>query len=484
MSTWSKFPLIYEINTRVWLRELSSKLGQNITLADVPESEFQRWRDCNFDAVWLMGVWQTGEKGREIATGHAGLQQDYYRTLPDWTPADVGSSPYAVTDYAVSMEFGGERAFKKFKAKLAAHDIKLVLDFVGNHTALDHSWASSHRNYYVQIPNEKITSVDSNAYFITQDGVALACGRDPYYPAWTDSLQLNYGHPDLQTALQNVLLYIASLCDAVRCDMAMLVIKDIFNQTWSGLAPEMTEEFWQKTIAAVKVTYPDFLFIAEAYWDTEAYLQSQGFDFTYDKRLYDRLHHADLIGVRHHLLADAGFQHKLVRFTENHDELRAAMQFGVRNKAASLLALTVPGMRLVHQGQIEGWRLKVPVQLLRRPQEPTDLDTVHFYSELFRVIRNTAITMGEVHLIDLKGPENVIGFERTAGHHGRTVTLVNLSEHDSEVYFFSDAFANVLSYEHLEVVSTERHRSPQFDLWPGGITVRLRANEGLLFIAQ
>ena len=119
--------------------------------------------------------------------------------------------------------------------------------------------------------------------------------------------------------------------------------------------------------------HPGFLFLAEAYWDLEWALQQQGFNYCYDKRLYDRILHGPAEQVRLHLLADDDYQHGLVRFVENHDEPRAASAFGsTRSQVAAVTALTQTGARLVHNGQLEGATVHLPVFLGRYPIEPTD----------------------------------------------------------------------------------------------------------------
>ena len=151
----------------------------------------------------------------------------------------------------------------------------------------------------------------------------LAHGRDPYFPGWPDTLQLNYANPATQEAMIGELMKIAGQCDGVRCDMAMLVLPDVFERTWGQRAPL----FWPTATQRVREHVPGFLFMAEVYWDLEWTLQQQGFDYAYDKRLYDRLrdHHAR--PVREHFHAGLDYQNKLARFLENHDEPRAAATF-------------------------------------------------------------------------------------------------------------------------------------------------------------
>lgn len=484
MSSAVKYPLVYEINTRVWLRELSQKTQKQITLANVPLSEFHKWRDLNFNAIWLMGVWSQSPKGRQLGLENSGYRSEYAPALPDWTPDDIASSPYSIVNYEVAIDLGGQSGLEKFRSQLAEYDIKLILDFVPNHTALDHPWVETSPDFYIHAPAEVYKQAPGN-YYSPKEGLYLTCARDPYFPPWIDALQLNYANPGVHDAMIAELKKIAEQCDGVRCDMAILQLKDIYNQIWQSISGEMSGEFWDRAITEVRRKYPQFLFIAEAYWNKEWELQQLGFDFTYDKRFYDWLCIGDIDSLKNHLLSDWSFQEKLVRFIENHDERRAADVLQKNHKVAALVTLTAPGMHLVHEGQLEGAKIKQPIRLLRRQQEPVDLCVQTFYERVLRIMRQTPISRGTFHLLDLEGSHTsqVIGFERRNGVKSRLLTTIaNFGEHPAEISFKTDGFDMTESYEHIEIVSTEKFSSPQFDLWPGGITVRLRAHEGLLFV--
>ena len=143
--------------------------------------------------------------------------------------------------------------------------------------------------------------------------------------------------------------------------------------------------------------------MAEAYWDLESALQQQGFNYCYDKRLYDRLAHENASSVRLHLLADIAYQEKLVRFIENHDEPRAAATFSaLQQRAAAVTILTLPGAKLLHEGQLEGCRAKLPVQLGRRPIEPADGELRAFYLKLIPAVNDKAFREGEWQALRLQ----------------------------------------------------------------------------------
>ena len=242
-----------------------------------------------------------------------------------------------------------------------------------------------HPEYFVQGTVDEARN--DPASFLETGGKVLARGRDPYFPAWPDVLQLNAFQPGLRRAAIETLSDIARQCDGVRCDMAMLFINSIFERTWGLRAGQRpAAEYWVEVISALNESHPDFLFMAEAYWDLEWELQQQGFNYCYDKRLYDRLEHDAAESVRLHLCADLAYQEKLVRFIENHDEPRARSIFSPEKERAAAVAIaTIPGAKLFHEGQFEGRRIRLPVFLGRRPVEPADSDLQAFYRTLLKI---------------------------------------------------------------------------------------------------
>ncbi len=404
-------PLLYEINTRVWLGELppagrkAARGGS--TLGQVPAAAVNEIAGLGFDLVWMMGVWQTGPVGERLAREFLERHPERTRGLADFKPEDVVSSPYAVQDYKVADALGGPKALASLRSALAKKGIGLILDFVPNHTARDHAWVRAHPEYYVQGSEEHQESNPAD-YFVAETVRGkrlLAHGRDPHFPPWGDTAQLNYRHPGARAALIKTLLEIAEQCDGVRCDMAMLVLEEIFSRTWGDRAqpadgPAAQGEFWAEAMDAVRARHPSFLFLAEAYWGLEGRLQELGFDFTYDKTLYDRLRHQGAGPVHGHLCADPDFQARSARFLENHDEPRAADAFPLDNhRAAALVTCTLPGMRFFHEGQLEGRRFHLPVQLRRRPKEEPQPEVRDFYRALLRELTQPALREGRWKLL-------------------------------------------------------------------------------------
>jgi hypothetical protein len=398
-----RHPHLYEINACLFLRRMSQKYGRALTLATIPEEEWQELKRLGFDLVWLMGVWQRSSGSRREALLHEALRHEYDRALPGWADGDVAGSPYAVGSYELDASLGKPAELAQLKAKLNRLGLGLILDFVPNHVARDHPWTHSHPQRFIQ-GKEASVQVHPGWFFSPGGGTYLAHGRDPYFPPWTDTAQLNYYSPDLRWAMIEELRRIAEVADGVRCDMAMLALNDVFGRIWGELAgyPRPDTEFWEGAITQVKGPKPGFLFLAEAYWGLERQLPQLGFDFTYDKALYDRLRSSSARDIRHHLMADEPYQQHSVRFIENHDEERAITAFGrERSLAAAVVLGTVPGLRLFHDGQLEGRRIRLPVQLVRAPEEAADAGIRQFYERLLEVCNSPSFHEGEWELLDV-----------------------------------------------------------------------------------
>ena len=407
MKPWPKHPVIYEINSWVWLSELSQKYQRAVTFATVPNQEWDAISSLGFDAVWFMGVWERSPLGIEIAMQNKVLLEDFRRALPDFSTKDNVGSPYCVRRYVVDRHLGGPEGLAAARKSLAERNIRLVLDFVPNHVAPDHPWVLEHPEYFIR-GQEKDLQREPAAFLETGENI-FACGRDPYFPAWPDVLQLNAFHPGLRKAVMETVSKIAQHCDGIRCDMAMLLLNNVFERTWGSRAGDKpADDYWRNVIPAIKSKHREFKFIAEAYWDLEWELQQQGFDFCYDKKLYDRMEQGDPESVRQHLLADLCYQQKMVRFIENHDEPRAADSFACgKERAAAVAILTLMGAKLLHEGQFEGRKVRLPVFLGRRPAEPVDPELVSFYARLLEGTNRDVFRNGEWRLCEQSGwPDN------------------------------------------------------------------------------
>jgi glycosidase len=430
--------LLYEINTRCWLRELSASLSRPIDLGSVPEAEFDFWEQTGFTHLWLMGVWTTGPLTRRQYLQSPDTSDRLRQVLPDWREEDVSGSPYAVAAYTVPPALGGERGLQTFREKLRARGIRLLLDFIPNHVGLDHEWVTNHPEFFVQSP---VAAPESFRRQTASGPRWLAHGKDPYFPAWNDTVQLDFRRADTRAAVLGELHSVAGRCDGVRCDMAMLLLDDVFARNWRTFVPPETPaagEFWAEAIASVKK--PDFIFVGEAYWDLEARLQSLGFDYTYNKRVTDFLVGRNPAELQGHLL-DKGndFLRRSVHFLENHDEPRIAGRLTPsEHRAAAFLVLALPGICLLHQGQLTGARIHSSVHLSRRPSEPADSELAAFYSRLLSSLRRTAIGRGTGELLrpvpvssEDETARNIVAVRWSDGAPAFDLAAVNLSPNPS-----------------------------------------------------
>lgn len=429
MGKYQNAPLLYEINTAVWLHELGQRYEQEITLANVPDEVVAQLADYGVNTVWLMGVWQRSPRAVAIGRADEGLQAAMQAVLPDFRDEDFLGSPYAVHNYQVHGLFGGEKGLRQFRAQLRAHTIDLMLDFVPNHTAPDHPWIQEHPEYYIRGTAGDLA--DEPASFIECDGGVFANGRDPQYPAWGDVVQLNAFAPGYRQAAIDTLRRIAGLCDGVRCDMAMLLMNNIFQANWSehaGDAP--AKDFWEHVIPAARAHSPDFIFLAETYWDTEQALLDQGFDYCYDKTLYDLLRGPSAEAVNAYVGKTAGYRRQLVQFIENHDEPRAASEFAApKEKAAAAVASMLPGPWLFYDGQLQGSTVKLPVHLGRGPAETVNADLQSFYEKLLAVRQAWQLGSGRWRLL-LHGHPQLIAYEWQASEqHYALVNYGNFPVH-------------------------------------------------------
>ena len=437
------YPVLYEINTRCWLRDLSEARGQPVTLADVPDSEFRQWQCLGFSFIWLMGVWTTGPRSRTQALQHEDLRRAYFAALPDWTEQDVGGSPYAIAAYEVDPQLGGQKGLAQFRRKLQAAGLKLVLDFVPNHLGLDHPWVKDRPALFVHLPNP---GPDAFSQQTSSGTFNLAYGRDPYCSPWTDTVQLDYRRPDTRAAMLGLLQSVVELCDGVRCDMAMLVLKDVFARTWQcSICKEATgsSEFWADAILTVRQKHPGFQFLAEVYWGIEDQLQALGFDYTYDKELYDALVARDSVKAGRHL---RGLTSNRLRasahFLENHDEPRVASGLELSpHRAAALVILGLPGMRFLHEGQLSGFKRRLPVQLVRRCKEPPNPQVSQMYEQLLSSLQDSAVGQGTAELL-VPGKawegnptdQDFVLVQWTSLAGSFDLVVVNLSPHQAQCY--------------------------------------------------
>ena len=428
--TAAQNPMLFQVNTRALLTELSERLGRRANIDDVPDAFFERLAERKFTWVYFLSVWQTGKIGQQISQNHPGWKDAFLADVPDLKDEEICGSGFAIADYQLNEQFGDADALGRLRDRINSFGLKLMLDFVPNHTAIDHIWVEAHPDFFLRGNEDALAAAPQN--FRRVGAHIFAHGRDPYFDGWPDTLQLNYGNRELCSAMREELRRIATRCDGVRCDMAMLILPDVFKRTWGV----HIEPFWNDAIAAVREAHPDFTFMAEVYWDREWDLQQLGFDFTYDKRLYDRLLEGNVRKIREHFLADIGYQQRSARFLENHDEPRVAGTLTLaQHQAAAILTYLSPGMKFFHDGQFEGYRKRVSVHISRRPSERVDKMVEEFYDKLFACLELHVVHTGNwslldcVRISDRNDPSDCfIAFQWNGAADESLVAIINYSE--------------------------------------------------------
>jgi glycosidase len=427
---------LLEITTRPYMYLLKKRYPDRTinTLKDIPEEEFQDWKKKGFEWVWFMGVWQLGDMGLQHDLTDSGLINSYNTVLPGWTNDDVIGSPYCIVQYTLNTVLGTEADDLAYlRNKLHSYGMKLMLDFVPNHSACDAPEITSKKNFYVRCPEGQ--TIDPSRYM--SNGIAYGCGIwcDP----WTDVAQYNYADSEFRNHQIEVLKKIASVSDGCRCDMAHLIINDEFWNYWQSQLTaygyeKPATEFWADAIKAVKAVYPDFKFMAESYGDVLDKLHSYGFDWTYDKDPLDKIYYHDVSGYQNYIRShDITFFSKTAHFTENHDEPRTMEKFWGWAPAAECAAatlLTLPGLRFFNQDQWRGYKNKIDVHLRRATPENDNAEILAFYDKLFSVLDMDALKKGTFTQLTCSGSDTIPAWRYVLGTQ-HILIVANFNENQS-----------------------------------------------------
>ena len=313
--------VLLQIHTRIWVNEIRSKIApenKHFTLDDIPVSEWQAFKKQGFDIIYLLGVWEVDTLTEDIFK-KKNLQHEFDEVLSDWSWEDTCGSPFSIRKYEINPALGNENTLKNLKNVLNGIGLELVLDFVPNHFGLTTEYIAI-PNLFMEEKNFSTSTRDYEVYTTSQGKKAIYHGKDPYFPPWEDTLQLDYSSKITKEFMKNQLLVIAEVCDGVRCDMAMLMVNRIIQQSWgSKMHEQLITEFWSDTINDVKSKNPNFTFIAEVYWDMEEEMLNLGFDYCYDKKLFVALRDRNYGYLEYILSKNQHFQNTTVRFLDNHD---------------------------------------------------------------------------------------------------------------------------------------------------------------------
>jgi hypothetical protein len=393
-------PSLYQINTRVWLTELSTALGRRATLDDIPDAELDRLAGAGFDWIWLLSVWQTGKAARQVSLANPEWRHEFEETLPDLSDDDIGGSGFAIAAYKVHTALGGDAALVRLRERLRKRGMRLLLDFVPNHVAPDHPWLTRHPDYFVHATLQDLAFAPQNyCRMQTPDGpLVLAYGRDPYFPGWPDTLQLNYGNPATQEALIRELQKISRQCDGVRCDMAMLVVPEVFRRTW-GID---VQPFWPRPRVAFASTRPS----------SRSWPKCTG---TWSGSWCSRASTTPTTSGCTTVCAAAP-RGRCVSISSRDATTRITWRASSKtttNRGGGHLPgghaqgrgshhVPVTGPPFFHQGQFEGRTKRISPHLVRGPREPINQEFETFYGRLLDILRTPTLRDGSWQLLHVR----------------------------------------------------------------------------------
>jgi glycosidase len=445
---WMPQVVLMAKSTYVWLEQLAATHQRPVvTLRDVPDQALDRLNALGVTGLWLIGLWQRSRASAEIK-----------RRRGDH---DAVASAYAIDDYQIADDLGGEPAFEDLRARAWSRGIRLAADMVPNHMGIDSRWVVEHPERFISVseppfpaytfggpdlsqdPRAEITLEDH--YWDNSDAAVVfrrrdtATGEQRYiyhgndgtsYP-WNDTAQLDYLNTDVREAVIRTILDVARRSPIIRFDAAMVLTRKHVRRLWypepgsGGAIPSRAEhalsnaefnrrmpaEFWREVVDRVAVEAPGTLLLAEAFWLLEGYfVRTLGMHRVYNSAFMHMLRDEDNAGyrkvMRDTLEFDPGVLGRFVNFMTNPDEKPAADQLGTGDKAFSVATLlaTLPGLPMLGHGQVEGWRERYGHEFRRsRWNEPVDQGHAeHWARTIVPLLRRRAAFAGtdRFHLYD------------------------------------------------------------------------------------
>ena len=332
--------IIYQLFPRVYGATPTKRCG---TFSDISDDAIERIKSLSVSHIWLTGVIR-----------HSGWRD----TNAAVTKGKAGS-PYAIVDYydidpdLADNEASRMEEFEQTVERIHNHGLKVIIDFVPNHLAREYKGDFTDENFYI-LENQKFVAPTENAndYY---EFPAKATGNDvfsstPSLNDWYDTVKLNYTNRDTWHKMLKILeFWCGKGVDGFRCDMAEMV----------------PVEFWQWAITELRKSF-SIIMIAEIYQPQlyKSFIEA-GFDYLYDKvGLYNTLENIYRYGQRADSISDVwknlnGLDDNMLRFMENHDEVRLASKFFMRKPEnaypfVALSALMNRGPYMIYNGQEYG----------------------------------------------------------------------------------------------------------------------------------
>lgn len=400
----------------VWLDQLSRREGRTLrTLADIPDAELETMASRGITGLWLIGLWERSHASRDIKERMGN--------------PEAAASAYALREYAIAQELGGDAAYENLKGRAARYGIRLASDMVPNHMGIDSRWMEDHPDWFIHthtppFPSQSFDGPDLGTermgiyleagYWTKSDASPVFKrvdkrtgetryvyhGNDGTSTPWNDTAQLDLLRADVREALIETILHVARMFPVIRFDAAMTLAKVHVQRLWypkpgdAGDVPSraafaipqaeldrlMPHEFWRDVVDRAAVEAPDTLLLAEAFWMMEGYfVRTLGMHRVYNSAFMNMMMREDNAGyrrlVKEVLTYDPEILGRFVNFMNNPDEAPASKQFGRQDKyfgVCTLLA-TMPGLPMFGHGQFEGFEEKYGMEYRRAYwDEPVD----------------------------------------------------------------------------------------------------------------
>jgi len=437
---WMRDVVLMAKSVYVWLDQLGRDHGHKITrLDEVPDAELDRLAGWGVTGLWLIGLWQRADSSRQIKQQMGN--------------AEAAASAYALDDYRIADDLGGEDAWLDLSERAGRRGIRLASDMVPNHMGMDSRWVREHPEYFLQLPQPPYPAYrftgpdlcdDPNVSIRLEDGywdhsdaavvfqrvdnnqgnvTYIYHGNDGTSMPWNDTAQLNFLMPEVREAVTQVILAVARRFPIIRFDAAMTLAKKHYQRLWfpapgdAGAIPSRAEhgldrpafdavfptEFWRDVVDRVAQEAPDTLLLAEAFWLMEGYfVRTLGMHRVYNSAFMNMLKMEDNQSYRQTISNVLEFSpeilQRFVNFMNNPDERTAVEQFGKGDKyfGCALMLVTMPGLPMLGHGQVEGFSEKYGMEYRKAYwDEPVDQDLVARHErDIFPLMRRRHLFSG------------------------------------------------------------------------------------------
>ncbi len=408
-SPWMAEVVLVAKQVHVWLDQLSRRAGKTLRrLDEVPDDELERLARWGFNTLWLVGIWQRSRASRWIKQLGGN--------------AEAAASAYAVAEYRVAEELGGEAARDILRRQAAERGIRLAADMVPNHMGIDSAWVIEHPKRFLSRADSPFPSYSFSGPDLSPDPAVGLYLEDHYYDRtdaavvfqrldrdagearylyhgndgtglpWNDTAQLDYLQSDVRAAVLETIVQVARQFPVLRFDAAMTLARRHYQRLWfplpgdggaipsragHGVAAETFDrwfpaEFWREVVERVTAEVPEALLIAEAFWLMEAYFARElGLHRVYNSAFMNHLRARRPGALRRHLaellLLDPQLLAHQVNYLSNPDEAPARELYAPDEHylAVCTLLATLPGLPLFAHGQVEGLRERYGMEYRR-----------------------------------------------------------------------------------------------------------------------